>query len=259
MAKILIKKEKKEFVKDLNKEILIDKSKKYYIEDLTKDFHSQDGVIAKKDLKKKDGSKILSNTKKEFSIFTSSFIDDYKRIRRGAQIITLKDIGPILAYTGINKNSKVVDAGAGSGALSCYLAHFCKEITTYELRDDFYKIVKENIKKLGLKNIKIKKKNIHQGIDEKDIDLVTLDLPDPWNAIDVAAKALKVGGFLVSYSPTIPQVMDFMNTISKKDNFIHLDTMEVMERKWDVDGRKVRPKSHGLGHTGFLSFCRKIA
>jgi len=258
MPKILIKKPKKEFIKDLNRTITIEKQRKYLVEDISKDFHCQEGIIQKKDLKKKDGSKIQTSTKKEFTLLSADFIDIYKRIKRSAQIISLKDIGTIIAYTGINKNSKVVDAGAGSGALACFLAHICKEVTTYEIRDDFIKIVKENKERLNLKNLKIKNKDIYRGIDEKDIDLITLDLPSPWNALASVEKSLKIGGYLVSYSPTMPQVIDFVNIINKKDNFIHLKTIELIKREWEIDGRKVRPFTTQNVHTGFLSFVRKI-
>jgi tRNA (adenine57-N1/adenine58-N1)-methyltransferase len=257
VRKLLVKKEKKEFIKGLEREVTVSKEKVYYITDLSKDFHTDYGVIAVKDLKKKDGTTILTNMKKEFVIFSSHFIDDYRRIGRMAQIIPLKDIGAILAYTGINKNSKVVDAGAGSGALACALAHICKEVTTYEIRDDFLNIVKKNKEFLGLKNLKIKKKDIYKGIDEKDVDLVTLDLPSPWNAIQPAEKVLRVGGFLVSYSPTITQATDFVNEISKHGKFLYMMTIEVNERSWEIEGRKVRPKSYVM-HSGFISFARKI-
>ena len=84
------------------------------------------------------------------------------------------------------------------------MAHLCKEVITYEIRKDFINIVKTNIEFLGLDNIKIKNKNIYTGITEKNVDVVILDLPEPWQAINSAKKALKVGGFLVSYSPCFP-------------------------------------------------------
>jgi len=241
------------------KKILVAREgKTFYLKDISKDFHCQFGLIKAKDLKKKDGSIIKTNTKKELTIFSPSFIDSYKRIKRGAQIITRKDATMIIAETGINKNSKVVDAGAGSGALACLLANICKEVTTYEIREDFIKIVKKNKELLDLKNLKIKNKDIYNGIDEKDVDLITLDLPEPWKALKSAKKALKVGGFLVSYSPTIPQVMDFINAVNKEKEFLHLKTIELILREWEIQQRKVRPKTTQTVHTGFLSFVRRI-
>ncbi len=242
----------------IQKILITKEGKEFYIRDTSKDFHCQFGLVKAKDLTKKDGSIIKTNTNKELTIFSPSFIDTYKKIKRAPQIITRKDIGIIIAETGINKNSKVVDAGAGSGALACFLANICKEVTTYEIREDFIKIVEKNKELLGLKNLKIKNKDIYKGIDEKDIDLLTLDLPEPWKAINSAKKALKTGGFLVSYSPTIPQVTDFVNTINKDKDFIHIKTIELIQREWEIEERKVRPITTQTVHTGFLSFVRRV-
>ena len=95
-------------------------------------------------------------------------------------------------------------------------------------------------------------------IDDKNIDVTILDLPEPWNAIENCSNALKPGGFLVSYSPSVPQVADFVNALRKNEHFIYLKTIEVTEREWEVEERRVRPKSSGLGHSGFLTFGRKI-
>ena len=244
---------------ETTKKLLISQEgKQFYLKDTSKDFHCQFGLVKAKDLKKKDGSIIKTNTKKELTIFSPSFIDTYKKIKRGPQIITRKDIAAIIAETGINQNSKVVDAGAGSGALACFLANICKEVTTYEIRADFLKITTKNKELLNLKNLKIKNKDIYKGIDEKNLDLITLDLPEPWLAIEPAKKALKAGGFLVSYSPTIPQVIDFMTKIDKEKSLLHIKTIELIQREWEIDDRKVRPKTTQTVHTGFLSFIRKI-
>lgn len=259
MAKILIKKGKKEYIKEIGKEVTVSKPRYYYVADTTKDFHTSEGIIAKKDLRKKDGSVVTTNTNKEFVVFSSNFSDDFRRIKRIPQIIPIKDIGIIIAETGIGKQSRVVDAGTGSGALACFIAHFAKEVASYEIKKEHLDIAKQNVRELGLKNVKLKNKNIYREIDEKGIDLVVLDLPEPWNAIRSAEKALKVGGYLVSYSPTVPQVMDFVSTISNNPKFIVIKTIEIFERKWDVYQRKVRPKSEGIGHSGFLTFVRKIS
>ena len=229
----------------------------FYVKDITKDYHCQFGFFKKQDLKKKNGSLIKTNKGYEFTLVKASFIDSYKKIKRDAQIISPKDIGVILSYTGINKNSVVVDAGAGSGALCCMLAHVAKKVITYDIREDFIKVVEENKKSLNLKNLIIKHKNLYEGIDEKDVDLIVLDLPEPWNTLEPAA-ALKPGGFLVSYSPSIPQTIDFVNAINCHKNFCHLKTIELIEREWEIQERRVRPKTQMIGHTGFLSFCRRI-
>ncbi|MDP7115591.1 MAG: rRNA adenine N-6-methyltransferase family protein [Candidatus Woesearchaeota archaeon] len=239
--------------------LLAKEGKTFFVKDETKDYHTQFGFVKAKDFKKKDGSKVKTNMDIELTLFTSNFIDDYKRIKRAPQIIPRKDVAAIVAETGVSKKSIIVDAGGGSGALASFLANIAKQVTTYEIREDFYKIIQKNKKFLNLTNLKIKNKNIYQGIEEKNVDLITLDLPSPWNAIKPAEGALKVGGFIVSYSPTIPQVMDFVSMIEKTPNLIHLKTLEIIQREWDVEERKVRPKSQPIGHSGFLTFVRKVS
>lgn len=243
----------------IKKVLMTRQGRKFYARNLNEDLHTQYGYLKREELKKaKEGSLLKSNTGGEFFIFNPSFIDLYSKIKRDAQIIPLKDVGFIIAETGISKSSRVLDAGSGSGALACFLAAIAKEIVSYEIREDFIEIVKSNIEFLKLKNIKIKNKNIYNEIDDKNIDVVILDVPEPWNAIENCAKALNPGGFLVSYSPSIPQVADFVNALRKNERFVCLKSVEITEREWEVEERKVRPKSKGLGHSGFLSFARKV-
>lgn len=236
--------------------LLAKNGKKFFIRDITKDYHCQFGFITAADLKKKFGS-VTTNKGVELNIIESQFIDLYQKIKRGPQIVAPKDIASIIIETGMNKNSVVVDAGGGSGALCLYMAHICKKVTTYELREDFTEILESNKKFLELKNVTIKNKDICDGISEKNVDVITLDLAEPWKVVSHAEKALKHGGFLVSYSPTVPQIADFINAL-KDTQFIHLKTKEILERLWECEERKVRPFTHMLAHTGFLTFCRRL-
>ncbi|MDA1196400.1 MAG: methyltransferase domain-containing protein [Nanoarchaeota archaeon] len=242
---------------DKAKVLMNREGKKYLVRDAANDYHSADGFFSTKDLSGKAG-KVVSNKGKEYSCFEASFLDLYNKIKRNAQIITLKDIGLIITETGIGKDSVVVDAGAGSGALSCFMAHICKKVTAYELRDDFIELVKKNKETLGLKNFTLKKGSVYTDVTEKNIDVMTLDVPEPWEALGSAKGALKMGGFLVSYSPTIPQVMDFIEAVHKESSFLHLKTVELVQREWEIIERKVRPKTTQTVHTGFLTFVRKI-
>jgi len=229
--------------------------KKYYVKDTSQDYHTQYGFFKAADLKKKPGTVIQTNTGVKATIGNPFFADIYRKIQRGAQIVPLKDLGVVIAKTGMGKDSIVVDAGSGSGACAIFFAHVAKKVATYEIREDFYKIVKKNIEEMGMKNCAIKLKDVKLGIDEKNVDIVFYDLPDPWLALEPARKVLKVGGFLVSYSPTVPQVMDFVRAL---DGFTILETIEIMERQWEVADRKVRPLSQQIGHSGFLTFARKL-
>ena len=174
------------------------------------------------------------------------------------QIIPRKDIGLIITETGLGGKSIVVDAGSGSGGLSLMLANVVKKIITYDIKKEHCEIVESNAKELGLKNIVVKNKDIYEGIDETDVDVIILDLPEPWLAVKNCINALKKGGFIINYSPSVPSVMDFVSEINKYERLLYLKTVELILREWEFDKRKVRPKSKMMGHSGFLSFVRKI-
>ncbi len=236
-----------------------DSGKRLYVRSISKDYHCQYGVAKKEDLKKiKISGSVKTNTGTVLAAFKPSFIDSYAKIRRAPQIIPLKDVAAIIAETGIGKESTVVDAGAGSGALALFLANIAKKVVSYEIREDFAAVAKENVSLLQLKNITIKNKDVYSGVDEKNVDVITLDLPEPWKAIEPAIKALKAGGFIVSYSPTTPQVADFIKAAAKSKSLLHIKTIEIIQREWEFNDRIVRPKSQPIGHSGFLTFVRKL-
>jgi tRNA (adenine57-N1/adenine58-N1)-methyltransferase len=258
MAKLLILREKKEYIPELKKEVRTIKGMRYYLKDLNQDFHSKYGIISKKDLKKKDGSVLKSNTGKEFTIFTAQFADDFRRLKRAPQTIIQKDIGAIISETGLGKKDIVVDAGTGAGGLACALANVCKHVYSYEIKEEHLKVAKENIKNLGIKNITLEKKDINKGISEKNVNVIVLDLPEPWKTVKKAQKALKIGGFLIAYTPTILQASQFAEEIRKNKSFLFDKTIELIQRKWIVDGRRLRPGSAEIGHTAFMTFVRRI-
>jgi tRNA (adenine57-N1/adenine58-N1)-methyltransferase catalytic subunit len=224
------------------------------------DVHTEFGFVKKDYIEKaKPGSTVTTNKGVEMTVIDPGFLDLYRRIKRAPQIIPLKDLGAVIAETGLTKKSVVLDAGSGSGATACFLANFVKRVYTCEIRDDFIEVVKHNIQFLGLKNVISKKQDIYDGIPAKNLDLVLLDVPSPWQAIGSVKKGLKIGGYLVSYSPTVPQVSDFVETIRKDGSFAYIKTIEILERDWEFEERKIRPMSQAIGHSGFLTFVRKIA
>ncbi len=235
------------------KKVLIDeKGNRHYWS--SGDLQTDLGVIKEEDLNKAVG-KIKSHLNKEFIIFDANFVDKLEKLKRGPAIITKKDIGYIITSTGIHRNSKILDAGTGSGFLSAYLARITPNVVTYEKNPEFLNIAKKNFKDLGL-DIIVKEKDIYEGIDEKNLDLIVLDLPEPWNVLDHAKKALRNGQFLVCYLPTISQVIRLIENC--KDKFVLEKVVELMEREWYVEGLKVRPKSQMIAHTAFLVFLRNF-
>lgn len=236
--------------------ILFDKEKIIVVKNSTIDFNTEQGMIKSTEFKNKNGLARTSKGKK-LKFAEAFFIDTYHRKKRGPQIITPKDIGTIITETGLGKSSRVLDAGGGSGALSCFLANICKEVYSYEIRKDFFKLVEENKKFLGLGNLTVKNRDVYKRIEEKELDAVILDVPEPWLALKQAEKALKLGGFLVSYQTSLVQVQRLFKEIKKKP-FIFVKTCETLQRNWKIEGRVARPEIQMLGHTGWISFFRKV-
>lgn len=220
------------------------------------DLHTSHGMIKEEQLKKAEGA-IETHTGVKMYALNPSYIDMIKKIKRDPQTLMPKDLAIITFYTGIDKKYKIVDAGTGCGLLAACMARIAKEVTSYDVNEGYMKLAENNLKFLGIKNVKLKHKDIYEGIDEKELDLITLDLPEPWHALKHAEKALKQSGYLVTYLPTTVQVSQLVEE-SRNHNFIHVKTVELLEREWHVEGKKVRPKSQMIGHTAFLTFLRKV-
>lgn len=182
--------------------------------------------------------------------------ESYRRLKRGPQVILPKDIGIILAYTGVCKNSMCVDAGTGSGWLAVSLARVCKHVTSYDLREDFLKIAEKNVRSEGLDNLELKLGDVTKRIDEKDVDLVTLDLPGSDKAVRNAHKALKAGGYICGYLPHMEQVKSFVSKLERL-KFRNVVVLEIIARDMLVRKEGMRPSTKGVWHTGYLAFAQK--
>ena len=182
--------------------------------------------------------------------------DFLSKCKRGPQVVLPKDIGMIIAYTGVGKESACVDAGAGSGFLAIALGNVCKSVVSYEWRADFAELSEKNVKKSGVAGVTIKQKSVFDGIDEKDVDLVTLDLADSDKAVAHAFGALKKGGHCVGYLPHAEQVKKFA-TASKEAGFSEVFCIESIVREILVRDAGVRPANMGLTHTAYLVFAKK--
>ncbi len=179
-----------------------------------------------------------------------------KRLKRGPAIIHPKDAGMIIAYTGIGKDSIVVEAGAGSGFFTIILANICKKVYAYERKMEFFELAKNNLKRAELNNVELKNKNIFDGIDEKEVDLVSLDLPEAEKGVALAYSALKTEGWLTGYLPNIEQAKTFYIECYKTE-FSEMFVLENIVREYEVREYGVRPMNIGLMHTAYLVFAKK--
>ena len=179
-----------------------------------------------------------------------------RKLKRGPQVVLPKDIGMIMAYTGVGKTSKVLDAGAGSGWLAISLGNVAKSVVAYERREDFAELSRKNVERAGLKNVKVKLADVFDGISEKGLDLVTLDLADSDRVVPHAYKALKNGGYVVGYLPHAEQASRFVKECERA-GFLEIFTLESIVREILVREHGFRPENVGLTHTAYLVFARK--
>lgn len=180
-----------------------------------------------------------------------------RKLKRGPQVILPKDLGVIFAFTGVGKKSVVVDAGAGSGFLALSLANICKKVVTYERREEFAELVKKNITRSGLKNITVKLADVFEGISERDVDLVSLDLAEADRVVCHVVQALRPGGFVSAYLPHAEQVKKFVDTVRSTGEFEEPFVVECIMREMLVREEGFRPETKGLLHTAYLAFARK--
>jgi len=248
--------------KDETVVLIDDNQKKYFINTGGKvDKYKGIGVFNPNDLV---GGKIGTQIKikdKEFWVLRPSVMDKLQGLKRNAQIILPRDSAHIISNCSIETGHTVLEAGIGSGSLTIALANAVApegQIISYDLREEFIEHAVKNLKQSGLDQyVKTKTKDVTKGIGEKNLDAIILDIPNPWDAIKHAYKALKVGGYLCTYSPLISQVEKTVDEIHKL-GFIEIKTYENIQREMIVSKHGTRPSFSMLGHTGYLTFARKI-
>ena len=245
-------------IKEGEQAILMHSSGKSYLIDIElRTFHSQFGAFQLKDIIGKDyGKRYKTSSGDEFLVLEPAFRDLLsKSLKRGPQIIHPKDVGIIISFCGIGKNTKVLEAGCGSAFFTSYLGNIAKDVVSWEKNDKHYKICSENIKRMKLKNVKINFGDISEE-KGKDFDVIVLDLPKPQETIKNITKNLKSGGRIAVYSPCIEQSTSAIETLEKL-GFANIMFRECIIRDWEHD-KCIRPRTEMLGHTGFLVFARYL-
>lgn len=185
------------------------------------------------------------------------------KMPRGAQVIYPKDLGAIVVSGDIYPGATVVEAGAGSGALTIALLRAVGEagrVITYEVREDFAEKARENVEAfLGkAENFSLRLGDIYQGIEEREVDRIVLDLPEPWRALDAAEAALRPGGILVSFLPTVLQIHRLAEGLRERPGWGEAATTETLVRGWHVADNSVRPDHRMVAHTGFVTVARRL-
>ena len=226
------------------------------------EFHTHRGVLKHDDLIGQPwGSQVFSHNKSPFFLMEPSLGDILRGTKRNTQILYPKEIGYILVSMGIGPGIHVIEAGTGSGALTTALAFAVGpqgHVSTYEVRPEMTNLAKNNLEKVDLADrVTFVRRNISEGFDEKGVDALFLDLPNPYDYLAQVRLALKPGGFFGCILPTTNQVCILLTAL-RLNKFAFIDVCEILLRFYKPEPERFRPTDRMVAHTGFLVFARPI-
>ena len=228
-------------------------------------FHTHMGTLPHASIiGQEEGSWLYTSHGLRLLVLRPTLAEYLQEIPRATQIVYPKDVGAILVLGDIFPGATVVEAGLGSGALTVALLRAVGasgRIIAYEIREELVERALANIRAYApnYSNLTVKIGDIYQGIEEREVDRLVLDLPEPWQAVSHAAEALRSGGVLLSFLPTTLQIHRLVEALEADTRFQLIDTVEVLVRPWHVSQRSVRPVHRMVAHTGFITTARRCA
>jgi len=248
--------------------LVLDERRRWLVEVKAGDsFHTHRGIIEFDDLIGKPfGSCIFSKPHEsqgyKFFVLKPLPSDYILHMSRKTQIIYPEDAGLILIYSGIGPGSEVVEAGCGSGALTCILGNYVRpngHIYSYDVNEKSLVRAKKNITKAHLDDVVSIQYGdiIEDDFKHKNVDSIVLDLAQPWKAVEKVKDYLKLSGILVSFSPTIEQVKKTTFAM-RNNNFFEINSYELLKRRIQVKKNATRPEVRMIGHSGYITFGRKV-
>jgi len=247
--------------------VLIDRKRRRYLVTLEAggEWHSHAGLVPHDDMiGVLEGSAIRTNRNMEVVVLRPTREDFILKMKRGAQVVYTKDQAMIVAAADVRPGCTVVEAGAGSGALTLALLAAVGptgRVISFERRQDHARIAERNVTRfLGERpsNWDLHLADVVDGLADLTAHRVVLDLLEPWLVTSPVAAALPPGGIVVAYTPTVPQVMRFDQALWADGRFTDVRTSETLVRPWDLDGMAVRPAHRMVAHTAFLTVARRV-
>jgi tRNA (adenine57-N1/adenine58-N1)-methyltransferase len=247
--------------------VLLDRKDREYLSrlDPSRPLAVRGGKISVADIIGRDeGSMVKSSLNEPFLVFRPSLPQLIPNLPRTAQVIYPKDLGPILIWADLFPGARVVEAGVGAGALSMALLRAIGDdgkLFSYEIREDFAALAQKNVSRYfgPAPNWRITLGDVGAALDENEIDRVLLDLPEPWSVIESVWRALRPGGILLCYLPTVLQVKGMVDALRDDRRFACIETSESLMRFWHFKGMSARPEHRMVAHTGFLTSARRLA
>lgn len=231
-----------------------------------KEFHTHRGLIPHDALiGEPEGVVVTSSGGTAYLALRPLLSDFVLSMPRGATIVYPKDAAQIVHLADVFPGARVLEAGAGSGALTCSLLRAVGAdgvVSSYERRPEFADVARRNVERFfGAvpDNWRLSVADLADAADEGDVDRVVLDMLAPWEVLDVVARALLPGGVLCVYVATTTQLSRVVEAIRGHGAFTEPAASESLVRTWHVDGLAVRPDHRMVGHTGFLVTSRRLA
>jgi tRNA (adenine57-N1/adenine58-N1)-methyltransferase catalytic subunit len=207
------------------------------------------------------GSFVITNKDKKVYLLPPTIYDFVMKSQRTTQIVYPKDYGYIAARAGLKNGFKVLEIGTGSAALATFMASIVMpegHVYTFDINDEFMSIAKKNLEKSGMDKFVTLNHYTPDNISKiTDIDLVIIDLGDPWIYLDIVHPCMKSGSFVVCICPTMNQ-LEKLATQFFISGFIDSEYIETFLRKIEAREGKTRPNMRMIGHTTYLGFARKI-
>lgn len=247
--------------------VFIDRKSRRYLVALNAgtQWHSHAGMLKHDDvIGHCEGTTVRTNRNMELVALRPTRDDYVLKMKRGAQVVYPKDQAMIVALGDIRPGCAVVEAGAGSGALTLALLDAVGpsgSVVSIERRDDHAAIAQRNVHGFyGQQpaNWTLRIGDAAEKIAAERVHRVVLDLLDPWRMVDAAATALRPGGLMVAYTPGVPQVMRLTDALYDDGRFTGVATSETLVRSWHVEGLAVRPGHRMVAHTAFLTVARRV-
>jgi tRNA (adenine57-N1/adenine58-N1)-methyltransferase catalytic subunit len=231
-----------------------------------KQFHTHKGSFDHDSLiGQPEGTVVRSTGGMDYLALRPLLADYVLSMPRGAAVVYPKDAAQIVTMGDIHPGARVLEAGVGSGALTCSLLRAVGDsgaVYSYERREDFAKIAAKNVRTFfggDHPAWTLTVGDLASAIRPDEVDRVVLDMLAPWECIDSVAKVLAPGGVLICYVATTTQLSRITETVRDHGRFAEPAAIETLLRSWHVEGLAVRPDHRMIGHTGFLLIARRIA
>ncbi len=247
--------------------LLVDDKGRHYLLQLRDDgmFQYHRGRLAHRDIiGQPEGIYLASSNGAQLLALRPRLADYILKMRRGAQVIYPKDLGPLLMYADVRPGLTVIEAGSGSGSATLALARALEgsgRLISCEIRPDHAAHARTIVQRFygSVPDwVDLRVADVREVAADIVHDRLILDVPEPWEIMPAAQETLRPGGLIAAYVPSVPQIDQIHRALRTSGRFAEIETFEVLLRTWHVSGRSVRPDHGMVGHTGFVTTARCI-